>query len=111
MCLQTHFQAADYFDIIKHPMDFSTIRNKFNRFEYNDVGEVLHDVRLIFTNCLTYNLPSSIVAMAGKQLEQQFERRVRQLKLSGAKRNSIAGANETVEKPPTQRPYNRKRTL
>jgi Bromodomain len=89
-------------------MDFSTIRNKLNRFEYNSFDEIVTDVRLIFANCATYNLPNSIVAVAGKQLEQFFERRLRQMKFGSDKRNSVGGVDQAM-KP--MRAGNRKRTL
>jgi len=90
-------------------MDFSTIRNKLNGFIYNDVTGIIDDIRLIFSNCMLYNLPNSIVALAGSQLQQHFERRLRQLKLSVDKRNSLPGVDQTVAK--TQQAANRKRTL
>jgi len=74
-------QALDYFDVIKQPMDFARIRNKTNRFEYNTADEILADIRLIFSNCFTYNKPSTVVAIAGGELERHFERRVRELNL------------------------------
>ena len=74
-------QACDYFDVIKNPMDFARIRNKTNRFEYNTAEEILDDIRLIFSNCFTYNKPSTVVAIAGGELERYFERRIRELNL------------------------------
>ena len=89
-------------------MDFCTIRNKLNRFEYNSFSEIVDDIRLIFSNCATYNLPNSIVALAGTQLENHFERRLRQLKVND-KRTSVGGAERSAAKH--QRIANRKRTL
>jgi len=84
-------QALDYFDVIKHPMDFARIRNKINRFEYNTADEILDDVRLIFSNCFTYNNPSTVVAIAGGELQRYFERRIHELNLVDAK--SATGSN------------------
>jgi len=77
-------QAVDYFDVIKQPMDFARIRNKINRFEYNTADEILDDIRLIFSNCFTYNKPSTVVAIAGGELERYFEKRVHELSLFDA---------------------------
>jgi len=79
------FQASDYFDIIQHPMDFARIRNKINRFEYNTATEIIDDIRLIFSNCSTYNNPATAVAIAGSELERYFEHRARELGLIDAK--------------------------
>jgi len=74
-------QASDYFDIIKQPMDFARIRNKINRFEYSTADDILDDIRLIFSNCFTYNNRATVVAIAGSNLERYFEQRVRELHL------------------------------
>ncbi|KAM6903053.1 LOW QUALITY PROTEIN: bromodomain-containing protein 3-like [Xenentodon cancila] len=65
----------DYHDIIKFPMDLSTVRNKLDGEEYQDAQQFAADVRLIFSNCYKYN-PShhSVVGMARK-LQGVFEQR------------------------------------
>jgi predicted nucleic acid-binding OB-fold protein len=45
----------DYFDIIKHPMDFSTIKKKLNNFQYTKFKEFCDDMDLVFNNCILYN--------------------------------------------------------
>nr|XP_008537618.1 PREDICTED: bromodomain-containing protein 4 [Equus przewalskii] len=57
----------DYCDIIKHPMDMSTIKSKLEAREYRDAQEFGADVRLMFSNCYKYNPPDhEVVAMARK---------------------------------------------
>lgn len=65
----------DYHDIIKHPMDLGTVKEKMDTREYKSPLEFAADVRLIFTNCYKYN-PSDheVVAMARK-LQDVFEMR------------------------------------
>ncbi|XP_013857923.1 bromodomain-containing protein 2 [Austrofundulus limnaeus] len=65
----------DYHDIIKYPMDLSTVKNKVDEGEYQDAQQFAADVRLIFSNCYKYNPPHhSVVAMARK-LQGVFEQR------------------------------------
>lgn len=45
----------DYFDIIKHPMDFGTIKNRLQSNYYKRIDEFLNDVNLVFDNCIQYN--------------------------------------------------------
>jgi hypothetical protein len=45
----------DYFDIIKHPMDFSTIKRKLNKNQYTKCKEFCDDMELVFNNCILYN--------------------------------------------------------
>uniref|UniRef100_A0AAV1TTB2 Bromo domain-containing protein n=1 Tax=Peronospora matthiolae TaxID=2874970 RepID=A0AAV1TTB2_9STRA len=47
--------SPDYFDIIKTPMDLSTIAGKLNEFEYKSHGEFIRDLRLTFENAMVYN--------------------------------------------------------
>jgi len=57
----------DYHDIIKHPMDLSTVKRKMENRDYRDAQEFAADVRLMFSNCYKYNPPDhDVVAMARK---------------------------------------------
>uniref|UniRef100_A0A3P9C9C7 Bromo domain-containing protein n=1 Tax=Maylandia zebra TaxID=106582 RepID=A0A3P9C9C7_9CICH len=57
----------DYHEIIKHPMDLSTIKKKLDNRQYRDAQEFAADVRLMFSNCYKYNPPDhDVVAMARK---------------------------------------------
>ncbi|KAL9680493.1 hypothetical protein QQ045_018372 [Rhodiola kirilowii] len=48
-------EAPDYFDIIKRPMDLSTIREKVRKLEYKSSEEFRHDVWQITYNAHMYN--------------------------------------------------------
>ena len=51
----------DYYDIIKNPMDLSSIRSKLHSGSYKDPWEYVDDVRLMFDNAWLYNKPKSWV--------------------------------------------------
>ena len=51
----------DYLDIIKQPMDLSTIKNKVETGQYPDPWRFVDDVRLMFDNAWLYNKKSSRV--------------------------------------------------
>ncbi|KFO61157.1 Bromodomain-containing protein 2, partial [Corvus brachyrhynchos] len=61
----------DYHEIIKHPMDLSTIKME-NR-EYRDAQEFAADVRLMFSNCYKYNPPDHDVVAMARKLQDVFE--------------------------------------
>lgn len=63
------YQLDDYFDVIKHPMDLGTIKEKLARNEYRKPDEFAADVRLIFTNCYKYNPPEHDVVQMGRKLQ------------------------------------------
>lgn len=65
--------VPDYYSVITNPMDFSTIRKKFNDIAYSEPSDVLSDIQLIFENCLYYNDRRSEVAKAALSLQQQFK--------------------------------------
>ncbi|GKV36221.1 hypothetical protein SLEP1_g44373 [Rubroshorea leprosula] len=48
-------EPPDYLDIIAHPMDLSTIRDKVRRMEYKDRNNFRHDVWQIAFNAHKYN--------------------------------------------------------
>nr|XP_046248326.1 bromodomain testis-specific protein isoform X2 [Scatophagus argus] len=65
----------DYHDIIKQPMDLSTIRNKMDEREYGNAKQFAADVRLMFSNCYKYNPPSHEVVYMARKLQEVFEAR------------------------------------
>lgn len=65
----------DYHDIIKHPMDLSTIKVKLENRQYRDSQEFAADVRLMFSNCYKYNPPDHEVVAMARKLQDVFEMR------------------------------------
>ncbi|KAM3925151.1 bromodomain-containing protein 4 isoform 2-T2 [Leptodactylus fuscus] len=65
----------DYCDIIKHPMDLSTIKIKLDTMEYRDAQDFASDVRLMFSNCYKYNPPDHEVVAMARKLQDVFEMR------------------------------------
>ncbi|KAM3600115.1 uncharacterized protein V6R79_017996 [Siganus canaliculatus] len=65
----------DYNDIIKFPMDLSTVKKKMDGSQYQDAQSFAADVRLIFSNCYKYNPPSHPVVTLAKKLQCMFERK------------------------------------
>ncbi|XP_060798545.1 bromodomain-containing protein 4 isoform X3 [Neoarius graeffei] len=65
----------DYHDIIKHPMDLTTIKDKLDNRQYRDAQEFAADVRLMFSNCYKYNPPDHEVVVMARKLQDVFEMR------------------------------------
>ncbi|XP_055369443.1 bromodomain-containing protein 3-like isoform X2 [Betta splendens] len=68
-------QLHDYHDIIKYPMDLSTVKKKLDGGEYEHAQAFAADVRLIFSNCYKYNPPHHDIVTKGKKLQGVFEKR------------------------------------
>ena len=69
-------QIPDYFEIIKHPMDLSTIRTKLDEGQYKDPWEVCGDVRLMWQNAWKYNRKASRIYKYTTKLSELFEAKV-----------------------------------
>ncbi|XP_056259309.1 bromodomain-containing protein 3-like isoform X2 [Seriola aureovittata] len=68
-------QLHDYHDIIKYPMDLSTVKKKMDGGEYRDAQGFAADVRLIFSNCYKYNPLHHDVVTKARKLQGVFEKR------------------------------------
>lgn len=73
-------KIPDYYDIIKEPMDFGTIKKKLNNNVYESGEELISDFDLVFSNCRVYNQPDTDVFFMCTQVENVYKN---QLKLLG----------------------------
>uniref|UniRef100_A0A3P9AQB0 Bromodomain-containing protein 9 n=1 Tax=Esox lucius TaxID=8010 RepID=A0A3P9AQB0_ESOLU len=60
--------APGYSVIIKHPMDFSTMKDKITDNEYKTVTEFKADFKLMCDNAMVYNRPETVYYKAAKKL-------------------------------------------
>ncbi|XP_040209290.1 bromodomain-containing protein 9 isoform X2 [Rana temporaria] len=60
--------APGYFVIIKHPMDFSTMKDKISANEYKSITEFKGDFKLMCDNAMTYNRPETVYYKLAKKL-------------------------------------------
>jgi hypothetical protein len=69
-------RLVDYPKIIKKPMDLGTVRSRLECGEYDNPDMFAQDVRLVFSNALTYNTDAnSAVRTAAVDLSAMFEQR------------------------------------
>lgn len=54
-CNKLFVQVDDYLDVIKEPMDLSTVMTRINSHHYHSCAHYLKDIDLIVNNCLEYN--------------------------------------------------------
>ncbi|MCL4122459.1 UNVERIFIED_CONTAM: hypothetical protein GTU68_034122, partial [Idotea baltica] len=66
----------DYFDIIKKPMDLSTIKRRLDTGYYNDPWDYVDDVWLMFDNAWIYNRKTSRVYRYCTKLAEVFEQEI-----------------------------------
>ncbi|KAJ2437933.1 hypothetical protein GGF42_008465 [Coemansia sp. RSA 2424] len=67
-----------YFDLVKNPMDLSTVQKKLAKKSYRFVADFVADIQLIIDDCFLFNIPDTpvhdcgkaLMALAAKLLEQ-----------------------------------------
>ncbi|XP_077347958.1 bromodomain-containing protein 9 isoform X5 [Lithobates pipiens] len=86
--------APGYFMIIKHPMDFSTMKEKISANEYKSITEFKADFKLMCDNAMTYNRPETVYyKLAKKLLHTGFKMM--------SKQAAILGDEDTTVEDPT----------
>jgi len=65
-------KIPDYFNIIKNPMDFGTIKSRIEKEMYTNENEVISDIELVFSNAFTYNPQDSDVYHMAETLSKMF---------------------------------------
>jgi Bromodomain len=70
----------DYPKIVTKMMDLGTVKRKLERNAYANSYECALDVRLVWSNCQTYNSDGSDFWLLAKSLSRRFEDRYKKLK-------------------------------
>ncbi|XP_034774642.2 bromodomain-containing protein 9-like isoform X1 [Acipenser ruthenus] len=104
--------APGYSMIIKHPMDFSTIKDKIEINEYKSVTEFKADFKLMCDNAMVYNRPETVYYKAAKKLLHTGFKMMSKERLLALKRSmsfmqdmdfsqqaAILGNEDTTEEP------------
>uniref|UniRef100_W5M4A1 histone acetyltransferase n=1 Tax=Lepisosteus oculatus TaxID=7918 RepID=W5M4A1_LEPOC len=66
----------DYFDIVKNPIDLSTIKRKLDTGQYQEPWQYVDDVWLMFNNAWLYNRKTSRVYKYCTKLAEVFEQEI-----------------------------------
>ncbi|XP_058053239.1 bromodomain-containing protein homolog [Anopheles bellator] len=61
-------EVPDYMDIVKHPMDLGTMRQKLKRGMYVRIEDLEQDFGLMIRNCLAYNNKDTMFYRAGVRM-------------------------------------------
>lgn len=64
--MATLLPFQDYYKIIKHPMDLSTIRKRLDNKYYQSAKDCIQDFNQMFTNCYTFNDPGEVMEGLGE---------------------------------------------
>ncbi|KAJ2449749.1 hypothetical protein EV183_004716 [Coemansia sp. RSA 2336] len=70
----TASEAPDYFEIIKQPMDFGTMRDRLAAGQYADIESFERDLMLVVQNCMTYNKPATYYFQLAARIKRHIAR-------------------------------------
>lgn len=70
-------EVADYYDVIKEPMDLSTMETKLEADNYQTPDDFVKDANLIFNNCRKYNNETTPYAKCANKLEKYMWQQIR----------------------------------
>uniref|UniRef100_A0AAV2MBB2 ATPase family AAA domain-containing protein 2 n=1 Tax=Knipowitschia caucasica TaxID=637954 RepID=A0AAV2MBB2_KNICA len=101
-------EVPDYVEVIKKPMDLSSVLTKIDLHQYGTIKEFLHDVDLIWQNALEYNpdrdpsdrqirhracaLKDTVHAIIKDELDEDFEKICEEIKESRRARGCATSA-------------------
>ncbi|XP_049941218.1 peregrin isoform X1 [Schistocerca serialis cubense] len=71
-------EVVDYSDVVKQPMDLSTMRVKAANFEYQDLDSLEADFLLMINNCMAYNARDTVFYRAALRMREQGGALIRQ---------------------------------
>lgn len=71
-------EVGDYYEVIKEPMDISTMELKLENDKYDSFDQFLYDARLIFNNCRAYNAESTTYYKNATKLEKFLTNKIKE---------------------------------
>lgn len=98
-----------YPDIVKHPMDLSTMETKLKNGNYTSVNEYVLDFEQMVQNTLLFNGPAHLVTVAGNNLRSQLSAQLRKLPKKGEVAQAPPPKQERIS-PVRKAPDTKRRT-
>ncbi|KIV97804.1 hypothetical protein PV10_01511 [Exophiala mesophila] len=103
-----HLNIPNYPDIIKHPMDLSTIDQRLKQNKYTSVSAFVSDFELIVSNCFAFNGPEHGVSQQAKKMQSSFNGQMANLPKASiedpSKEKKAARKQEPTRQAPPRRP-------
>lgn len=73
-------ELYDYPDVVKVMVDLGTIKRRLERGQYKTAHDCAEDVRLVWQNCMSYNVDGSDFWLLAKSFARRFEDRYRKVR-------------------------------
>lgn len=72
-------EVMDYYDVIKQPMDLSTMETKLENDSYETPEDFIRDATLIYNNCRQYNGETTPYHKAANKLEKEMWKKIKEV--------------------------------
>ncbi|CCH60454.1 hypothetical protein TBLA_0C06610 [Henningerozyma blattae CBS 6284] len=72
-------EVPDYYEVIKEPMDLSTMEIKLENNRYEKMEDFIYDAKLVFNNCRMYNGENTSYFKYANRLEKFFISKVKEI--------------------------------
>jgi histone acetyltransferase len=72
-------EVPDYYEVIKEPMDLSTMEQRLEADSYSTMEDFLYDARLVFNNCRSYNNESTTYYKNATKLEKFLYSKIKEI--------------------------------
>lgn len=69
----------DYYEVIKEPMDLSTMEQRLEADSYKTMEEFVYDARLVFNNCRAYNNETTTYYKNANKLEKFMVAKIKEI--------------------------------
>lgn len=66
-------KIPNYFDLIKRPMDYGTVKKGIEKGQYSKVVDVVRDMRQVAKNCCDFNTETHSYSIWALELQRKFE--------------------------------------
>lgn len=94
----------DYPQIVKNPMDLTTVIKKLKNNGYTSKSSVEKDVRLIWQNCMSYNADGSDFYLLASEFSKRFSEKMSKLQIpSSPPSNNLSTAVNDNQPTPDQK--------
>ncbi len=72
-------EVPDYYTVIESPMDLSTMEERLENDSYAVPKDMVNDLKLVFSNCLKYNDPTTVYAKCAIKLEKYMRTLIKEI--------------------------------
>ncbi|XP_027061162.1 uncharacterized protein [Coffea arabica] len=88
-------ELPDYHEVIEHPMDFTTARNKLGNGSYANLEQFESDVFLISSNAMQYNGPDTIYHKQARAIQELAKRKFQKIRLGIERSDELKSDQKT----------------